>query len=61
MTFSSAPQLKTGHILPFAGGKVNERETLSYNESLFLYIKSDMGSISKKVSKESMVFLDKRM
>ena len=38
--------------------KVNEREKRGYNEFLFLHIKSDMASISKKVSKEKMVFLD---
>ena len=38
--------------------KVNERENRSHNEILFLYIKSDIGIISKKVSKEKMVFLD---
>jgi hypothetical protein len=61
MTFSSAPQLKTGHILPLLRKKVNERGKQSYNEFLFLHIKSDMASISKKVSKENMVFLDNGM
>jgi hypothetical protein len=50
--------LKLGIFYHQRGEKSTEAGTGGYNESLSEHIKSDMGLISKEVSKEKMVFLD---